>query len=105
MNQLIAFRAFQGLGTGALTPIALAIVGDLFTPRERGKWQGITGAVFGLSAIVGPLLGGWITENTSWRWVFYVNLPIGIVALLVLIFLMPTLKSAAKDVYIDYIGA
>ncbi len=105
MNQLIAFRAFQGLGAGALMPIAIAVVGDLFTPRERGKWQGVTGGVWGLSAIVGPTLGGWITQNSTWRWVFYVNLPIGIVALLVLIFLMPTLRGKAKQVSIDYIGA
>lgn len=105
MNELIAFRAFQGLGAGALLPIAIAVVGDLFTPRERGKWQGVTGAVFGLSAIIGPVLGGWITQNTSWRWVFYVNLPVGIVALLVLIFLMPTLRGKSKKVSIDYIGA
>ena len=105
MNQLIAFRALQGIGAGALMPIAIAIVGDLFTPRERGKWQGVTGAVWGLSAIIGPTLGGWITQNTSWRWVFYVNLPIGIAALLVLIFLMPTLRGKARDVSIDYIGA
>src|SRR2546423_7088403 len=105
MNQLIAFRAFQGLGTGALTPIAIAVVGDLFTPRERGKWQGVTGAVFGLSAIIGPTLGGWITQYSSWRWVFYVNLPVGILALLVLIFLMPTLRGKTQKVSIDYIGA
>jgi len=105
MNQLIAFRAFQGIGAGALMPIAIAIVGDLFTPRERGKWQGLTGGVWGLSAIIGPTLGGWITQNTSWRWVFYVNLPIGIVAMLVLIFLMPTLRGKARQVSIDYIGA
>ena len=105
MNELIAFRAFQGLGAGALMPIAIAVVGDLFTPRERGKWQGVTGAVFGLSSIVGPTLGGWITQNASWRWVFYVNLPIGIIAMLVLIFLMPTLRTNAKNVSIDYIGA
>ncbi|TMF51099.1 MAG: MFS transporter, partial [Chloroflexi bacterium] len=105
MNQLIAFRAFQGLGTGALTPIAIAVVGDLFTPRERGKWQGVTGAVFGLSAIIGPALGGWITQYSSWRWVFYVNLPVGILALLVLIFLMPTLRGKVQKVSIDYIGA
>ena len=105
MNQLIAFRAFQGLGTGALTPIAIAVVGDLFTPRERGKWQGVTGAVFGLSAIIGPTLGGWITQYSSWRWVFYVNLPVGILALLVLIFLMPTLRGKVQKVSIDYIGA
>lgn len=105
MDQLIIFRAFQGIGAGALMPIAVAIVGDLFTPRERGKWQGITGAVWGLSSIVGPTAGGWITENSTWRWVFYVNLPIGIVALFVLIFLMPTLHNKAKQVSIDYIGA
>lgn len=105
MNQLIAFRALQGIGAGALLPIAIAIVGDLFTPRERGKWQGVTGAVFGLSSIVGPTLGGWITQNASWRWVFYVNLPIGIIAMLVLIFLMPTLQSKSRQVSIDYIGA
>src|SRR5712692_3761186 len=105
MNELIAFRAFQGLGAGAFMPIAIASVGDLFTPRERGKWQGVTGAVWGFSAIVGPTLGGWITENTSWRWVFYVNLPVGIIAMLVLIFLMPALRGAEKKVSIDYTGA
>ncbi len=105
MNQLILFRAFQGIGAGALMPIAIAIVGDLFTPRERGKWQGLTGGVWGLSAIIGPTLGGWITQNTTWRWIFYVNLPIGIAALLVLIFLMPALRGKATKVSIDYIGA
>lgn len=105
MNQLIAFRALQGIGAGALMPIAIAIVGDLFTPRERGKWQGVTGSVWGISAIIGPTLGGWITQNASWRWVFYVNLPIGIAALFVLIFLMPTLRGRAKEVSIDYVGA
>ncbi|MBV9259517.1 MAG: MFS transporter, partial [Ktedonobacteraceae bacterium] len=79
MNQLIAFRAFQGLGAAALMPIAIAVIGDLFTPRERGKWQGLTGGVFGLSSILGPTAGGWITDHSTWRWVFYVNLPIGIV--------------------------
>src|SRR5256886_12929844 len=106
MDQLIAFRALQGIGAGALMPIAIAIVGDLFTPRERGKWQGVTGGVWGISAIIGPTLGGWITQNTSWRWVFYVNLPIGIAALLVLIFLMPPLRSKnTGKVSIDYLGA
>ena len=106
MNQLIAFRAFQGLGAAALMPIAIAVIGDLFTPRERGKWQGVTGAVFGLSSILGPTAGGWITDHSTWRWVFYVNVPIGIVALLVLIFLMPTLRSKATGkVAIDYLGA
>lgn len=105
MDMLIAFRALQGLGAAALMPIAIAIVGDLFTPRERAKWQGVTGAVFGLSSILGPTAGGWITDNTSWRWVFYVNLPLGVVALFLLIFVMPVLKGRAKDVKIDYVGA
>ena len=106
MNQLIIFRAFQGVGAAALLPIAIAVIGDLFTPRERGKWQGLTGAVFGLSSILGPTAGGWITDHASWRWVFYVNLPIGIIALLVLIFLMPTLRSKnTGKVSIDYLGA
>jgi EmrB/QacA subfamily drug resistance transporter len=106
MNQLIAFRAFQGLGAAALLPIALAVIGDLFTPRERGKWQGVTGAVFGISSVLGPTAGGWITDNSTWRWVFYVNVPIGIIALLVLIFLMPTLRSKnVGKVSIDYLGA
>lgn len=105
MTQLILFRGLQGLGAAALLPIAIAIVGDLFTPRERARWQGITGAVFGLSSIVGPAAGGWLTENASWRWVFYVNLPIGIIALLTLIFLMPTLRRSASNARVDYIGA
>lgn len=105
MNQLIAFRAFQGLGAGALMPIAIAVVGDLFTPRERGKWQGVTGAVWGLSAILGPTLGGSITQYSTWRWVFYVNLPVGIAAMFVLIFLMPTLRGKSQKVSIDYTGA
>ncbi|GCE30611.1 MFS transporter [Dictyobacter alpinus] len=105
MNQLILFRAFQGLGAAALMPIAIAVIGDLFPPRERGKWQGLTGGVFGLSSIVGPAAGGWITENANWRWVFYVNLPVGIAALLVLIFLMPSLRRKVTNVSIDYLGA
>jgi EmrB/QacA subfamily drug resistance transporter len=105
MNQLIAFRAFQGLGAGALQPIAVAVVGDLFPPRERGKWQGVTGSVYALSAIIGPLVGGWITDHTTWRWVFYINVPIGILAMLVLIFLMPPLRSATRRFSVDYAGA
>jgi len=105
MYQLIAFRAFQGLGAAALQPIAIAIIGDLFPPRERGKWQGVSGSTYALAAILGPLAGGWITDNASWRWVFYINVPVGIIALLVLIFLMPTLRSRARQVTIDYIGA
>lgn len=105
MDQLIAFRAFQGLGAAALQPIAIAIIGDLFPPRERGKWQGISGSIYALAAITGPLAGGWITDNASWRWVFYLNVPVGILALLVLIFLMPTLRSNPRQLSIDYLGA
>jgi EmrB/QacA subfamily drug resistance transporter len=105
MNQLIAFRAFQGLGAAALQPIAIAIIGDFFPPRERGKWQGVSGSVYALAAITGPLAGGWITDHTSWRWVFYINVPVGVLALLVLIFLMPALRSTSRQVSIDYTGA
>jgi len=105
MNQLIAFRAFQGLGAAALQPIAITIIGDLFPPRERGKWQGVSGSTYALAAILGPLAGGWISDNTTWRWVFYINIPVGIVALLVLIFVMPTLRSKVGQVTIDYVGA
>jgi MFS family permease len=86
--------------------IAMAVIGDIFTARERGRWQGVTGAVFGLSSVLGPAIGGWITDNSSWRWVFYVNIPVGMVALLVLIFLMPTLRSElVGKARIDYLGA
>ncbi len=104
MTQLILFRAFQGLGAGGLVPIAIAVVGDIFTPRERAKWQGVTGSVSALASIVGPALGGFLTDNLTWRWVFYVNLPIGVVAMLVLIFLMPTLRTGTGKARIDYIG-
>ncbi|HEV2581929.1 MAG TPA: MDR family MFS transporter [Ktedonobacteraceae bacterium] len=105
MNELIACRAFQGLGAAALQPIAIAIIGDLFPPRERGKWQGVSASIYALAAIIGPLAGGWLTDNASWRWVFYVNLPVGILAMLALIFVMPALRSNARQLSIDYAGA
>jgi len=105
MGELIFFRGLQGLGAGALFPIALAVIGDLFTPRERGKYQGFFGAVFGLAFLVGPFLGGWITDNISWHWVFYVNLPIGAVALAVIIFNLPNHKREGASPSIDYLGA
>ncbi len=105
MGELIFFRGLQGLGAGALFPIALAVIGDLFTPRERGKYQGFFGAVFGLAFLVGPFLGGWITDNISWHWVFYVNLPIGLIALAVIIVNLPNHKREGATPSIDYWGA
>src|SRR5262249_35940111 len=84
LPQLVGFRALQGLGAGGLFVTAQAIVADLVPPRERGRYQGLLGAVFGVSSVAGPLLGGWFVDNLSWRWVFYVNLPVGLVALLVI---------------------
>ena len=95
MGMLIVFRGIQGIGAGALFPVALAIIGDMFTPQERGKYQGLFGAVFGIAFVAGPLVGGWLTENLSWHWIFYVNIPIGIVALVVIQRMLPTVKTKA----------
>jgi EmrB/QacA subfamily drug resistance transporter len=84
MYQLIAFRGLQGLGAGGLMTLALAIIGDVIPPRERGRYQAYFGAVFGLSSVIGPLLGGFLVDQASWRWVFYVNLPLGAIALVVI---------------------
>jgi EmrB/QacA subfamily drug resistance transporter len=89
MGELIIFRGLQGLGAGAIFPIALAVIGDLFSPAERGRYQGLFGAVFGLSFIIGPFLGGFLTDNLSWHWIFYVNLPIGLAALAVIATQLP----------------
>jgi EmrB/QacA subfamily drug resistance transporter len=104
MWQLILFRGIQGLGAGALFPISLAVIGDLFSPAERGKYQGLFGLVFGVSFIVGPLLGGWLTTTFSWHWIFYVNVPVGLVALFVIARLLPNIHHAPKDARIDWLG-
>lgn len=105
MNQLIAFRAVQGVGGGAMMVNSFAIIGDVFPPAERGKFQGYIGAVFGLSSIAGPLLGGWITDHTDWRWVFYVNIPLGILAFIVLWINLPKIRPSLSDRRIDWWGA
>ena len=105
MWQLIVFRGVQGLGAGAIFPIALAIIGDLFSPRERGKYQGLFGAVFALASIIGPALGGFLTDTISWHWVFLVNLPLGLVALFVLWRLLPQVRHPEAVKSIDYLGA
>ncbi len=103
--QLIAFRGLQGLGAGALFPISLAVIGDLYTPAERGKYQGLFGAVFGLSSIAGPLAGGWITENISWHWIFYINLPLGLIAMAIIWRLLPTVRREGASRNLDFLGA
>jgi EmrB/QacA subfamily drug resistance transporter len=105
MVELVVFRGLQGLGAGSLFTIGLAIIGDLFTARERGRYQGLFGAVFSLSFLVGPLIGGLITDDVGWHWVFYVNLPVGIAALIVLIAVLPNpgaRGASARD--LDYLG-
>ncbi|MEO6207944.1 MAG: MDR family MFS transporter [Candidatus Limnocylindrales bacterium] len=105
MAMLIFFRGVQGIGAGALFPIALAVIGDLFTPAERGRYQGLFGAVFGISFIIGPALGGLLTDNISWHWIFYVNLPVGLVSLFVLARLLPTIKRPDATRNLDIPGA
>jgi EmrB/QacA subfamily drug resistance transporter len=104
MGMLILFRGIQGVGAGALFPVALAIIGDLFSPQERGKYQGLFGAVFGIAFVIGPLLGGFLTENFGWHWIFYVNIPIGIVALAVIQRLLPTVKNERATRNFDIVG-
>lgn len=111
INQLIIWRAVQGIGGGIITANAFTIIGDLFAARERGRWQGMIGAVFGVSSVVGPLLGGFLTEShqflgmvTDWRWTFFINVPIGIAAFVVIAIYCPSLKHEKKP-RVDYIGA
>jgi EmrB/QacA subfamily drug resistance transporter len=105
MWQFILFRGIQGLGGGAVFPVALAVVADLYTPAERGKYLGFFGAVFGLSSLVGPFIGGGITDLVSWHWIFFVNVPIGAISLVILWRLLPAIKRPDASRNIDYVGA
>src|SRR4029077_13643110 len=104
MGQLIAFRAIQGVGAGGLLPLSQAAIADLFSPRERGRYQGYIGSMWATAAVAGPLLGGTLTDAASWRWIFLINLPLGAVALIVVLKTM-RMPYVPRDHTIDYAGA
>lgn len=104
MLQLIVFRAIQGLGGGGLMVTTMAVVGDIIPPKDRGRYQGLFGAVFGLSTVLGPLIGGFMVDHLTWRWIFYINLPLGIAAVLVIGAVLPR-KAVGARPSIDYAGA
>lgn len=96
ITELILFRGLQGIGGGIMMPMAMIIIGDLFTGKQRAKWQGVFGAIFGLSSVVGPQIGGWIVDALDWRWVFYINLPVGILAVILIAIALPKHKAIGK---------
>jgi EmrB/QacA subfamily drug resistance transporter len=104
MPELVAFRAVQGLGAGGLFPLAIAVVGSIVPPRDRGRYQGLIGAVFAAASIIGPAVGGFIVDNASWRWIFYVNLPVGGLALVVVSLTMPR-RAVRHEHSVDWLGA
>jgi EmrB/QacA subfamily drug resistance transporter len=104
MTQLVVFRAIQGIGGGGVFPLSLAVIGNIVPPRDRGRWQGLIGAVFAASSIIGPAVGGFIVDNTTWRWVFLVNLPVGGLALAVISATMPR-RARRTQHSIDWLGA
>jgi EmrB/QacA subfamily drug resistance transporter len=102
MTQLIVFRAIQGLGAGVLMANAIIVVGDLFPPAERGKYIGLVTSIIGLSAVLGPVIGGFITDNLSWHWVFYVNIPLGILSIIFFILYFPNVRPSASGQRVNY---
>ena len=104
IGMLIFARAFQGIGAGAMMSMPRATIGDIFNPRERGRWMGLIMGVFGLSTIIGPALGGWITDNWSWHWVFYINMPIALIALVMVIYALPSVRTEHRH-HIDWWGS
>src|SRR5438132_2408379 len=104
MTQLVIFRGIQGLGAGGLFPLAIAVVGVIVPPRDRGRYQGLIGAVFASASIIGPAVGGFIVDHTTWRWIFYVNLPVGALALVVISVTMPR-RAPQTERSIDWTGA
>ncbi len=104
MNQLIIFRALAGIGGGAMMSNAITVIGDLFPPAERGKYQGFTSGVFGVSSVLGPTLGGFLTDTLSWRWVFFFSVPLGLLVIIVFIFVFPHVRPDNLKHKIDYAG-
>lgn len=104
MPQLVLARALQGLGAGGMLSMPRATIGDIFNPRERGRWMGVIASVFGLASIIGPVLGGWITDHWGWRWIFYINLPVGVLALIGVLYALPTVKTKER-IKLDWLGS
>lgn len=104
MMQLVLFRGLQGVGAGAMLSMPRATIGDIFTPRERGSWMGVITMTFGLASIIGPFLGGWLTDHWGWRYVFYINLPVAAAALIAIGFALPRVR-AERHAGVDWVGS